>query len=153
MKWTLSLFCAFLFSLASISMGGDEEAQHDAVTLFRTASLFIQTQDEPLVAYQVEIEYDQDLVKIVGLEGGQGPFNGPPFYDPAGMAQGRIIVAAFITDDALAPRGSIYVARLHLRIQGDGAVELRPRVMTAAAPGGGRISATAEIVVEERSGS
>jgi hypothetical protein len=60
------------------------------------------------------------------------------------MENGRIIIAAFTLDDS--PRGETRVARLHLRIQGETMPDFTIRVITAAKPGGERISAKARIV-------
>ncbi len=106
---------------------------------FRTAEIFIDSGDEKLAAWQVEVRYDKQSVAIVGLEGGDAVFASPPYYDPRGMEGGRIVIASFTTDDAKAPAGKIRVTRLHLRISGS--PELAIRLITAAKPGGTKITA------------
>ena len=111
---------------------------------FTTVDLFLDSGENRLAAYQVEITYDRERVKVVGLEGGEArAFSDAPHYDPAGMTGGRIVIAAFTTDDQAAPKGSGRVARLHLRVSGSGDPGLRVRVVTAAKPGGKRIDAKA----------
>jgi hypothetical protein len=105
-----------------------------------------------LSAYQVEVRYDRRRVRIVGLEGaGKMAFKEPPFYDPKGMSGGRLVVGAFTTGDASAPKGRTAVARLHLHIKGKPPKALTVRVMTAARPGGGRIQARAHLQLMENS--
>ena len=99
--------------------------------------------DRGLAAYQVEITGDLARGRIVGLEGGVGPFAAAPFYDPAALEAGRIVIAAF-TAEAGAPSGKVRVARIHM--QESGPVEYAPRLAAAAAPGGARLGARIELV-------
>jgi hypothetical protein len=91
-------------------------------------------------------------VKLVGIEGGEGePFKAPPYYDPAAMGQGRVILAAFSTDAAAAlPRSRSRVARLHVMIDGLAANESPKYVTTleVAADGEGRSIKGATVATE-----
>src|SRR5262245_32375193 len=50
----------------------------------------------PLAAYQLEIVSTNKAVKIVGIEGGDSAaFRQPPYYDPAAMQGGRVVLGAF----------------------------------------------------------
>jgi hypothetical protein len=91
----------------------------------------------PLAAYQVEITTGG---QIVGVEGGEAPFDAPPYYDPAALAGGRIILAAFSTERSLPP-GRHRVAVLHVREVGEPRTDIR--LVAAADPNGRRVDAEA----------
>jgi len=113
---------------------------------FKPVDVWVQTGGERLAAYQVEVTYDARRVQVVGVEGGdKGPFNEAPYFDPKGKAGGRMIVAAFTSDDAKAPEGRLRIARLHLRVVGEGDPEIKIRLVTAARPGGERIALEVEL--------
>ena len=105
---------------------------------FRTVEISVDSKSNSLAAYQIDIKYDKENVKVVGLEGGSGGFNNPPFYDRAGLEGGRIIIAAFVDDDIHAKPGKNKVARLHLQTKGCTPFELKGKSMAAAKPGGKR---------------
>jgi hypothetical protein len=99
---------------------------------FLPVDILLDTGNKPLGAYQLEIRARN--ATFVGLEGGDpASFKNAPYYDPAalqagaaggggmggGAAEGRIIVAAFSTDDVQKlPTGASRVARLHLAVAG-----------------------------------
>ncbi len=145
-------FTIYLFTLTLVLAGtvsGEETAAKKSVR-FKTANLVINTDSKPLAAYQVELLYDKERVTIVGLEGGAvDGFDEPPFYDRMGMEGGRIILAAFISDDSKAPQGEICVSRIHLRVAGTQPIVLSARVITAAKPGGDPINISAEVLIVE----
>ncbi len=71
-----------------------------AEVTFRPVDVYVDSGETPLAAYQVEVHYDKSRIKIVGLEGGETrAFNPPPYYDPAGLEEGRIVIAAFVPED------------------------------------------------------
>lgn len=112
---------------------------------FQAMDIFIDSKTEALAAFQVDVRYEKDRVKIVSLEGGETEsYQEPPYFDPKGMEHGRIILAGFTLDDP--PKGETRVARLHLRIQGEMMPDLTIWVMTAARPGGERIAAKARLI-------
>src|SRR5205085_6970602 len=86
------------------------------------------------------INCDPSQAKIVGVE---GVGEKPPYYDPAALQGGRIILANFSTEPAL-PSGRVLVARVHF--QETGAPVYTPTLMAAAAPGGERLEPTIELV-------
>ena len=113
---------------------------------FLGMDLWVDSGDEALAAYQVEITYEPGSVRIVGLEGGQGSaYQNAPYYDQNGFESGRIIVAAFTTGTDV-PRGRTRVARIHVAVEGNVPPELTCRLMAAAKPGGLRISPKVELV-------
>jgi hypothetical protein len=97
---------------------------------------------QPLAAWQVELRAAGDA-KIVGVEGGEPEvYAKPPYYDPAALEGGRIVLGAFTT--GAAPQGRVRVARIH--VQEKGAPEWSSRLVAAAAPGGARFEAKLELV-------
>ncbi len=107
---------------------------------FVALDVYVDTGGKPLAAWQFELACP---AAIVGVEGGTVPFAEPPYYDPAALQGGRIVVAAF-TLDPNPPGGRIRIARLHMEERG--AVDYAPRLIAAGAPGGGRLEAKIEIV-------
>ena len=102
---------------------------------FETVDIFI-AGDTPLAAYQIEVIVDGQA-SVVGVEGGVAPFVEPPLYDPAALAGGRIIIAAYDVVGAL-PAGRHRVATLHMHIAG-GSVDYRIAIQAAAGVDGRRI--------------
>jgi len=128
----------------------------DGAVHFRTVDLVI-TSDAPLAAWQVDVRYDRARAKIVGLEGGEAgegeAWREPPHYDTRGMSRGRIVIAAFVDDDAKATTGRARVARLHIQVElpnggdAEAAIEsITVRLVAAAQVGGERIAPKIELV-------
>ena len=145
MRSYLTAIFLILLTFSWAWAGEVESGAEESHIRFQAMDVFIDTRAQALAAYQVEVRYEKDRVEIVGLEGGETEsYQEPPYFDPKGMEQGRIILAGFTLDDS--PKGETRVARLHLRIQGETMPDLTIRMMTAARPGGERISAQARIV-------
>ncbi len=131
---------------------------------FRPVDVYVDSGETLLAAYQIEVLYDNSRVKIVGLEGGEAKaFNEAPYYDPAGLEKGRIVIAAFVPEDVdleEAPAGRTRVARLHLQVEGPGGDEavygMTIRLAVAADAEGRRIRGRVQLVdgrkVEEEAG-
>ena len=109
---------------------------------FVAIDVMIDAGKSPLAAYQFELT-GGDAARIVGVEGGAGPFREAPYHDPAALQGGRIIIAAFTTDPH-PPSGRVHVARLHL--METGSPEYSAKLVVAAAPGGKPIEAKVELV-------
>jgi hypothetical protein len=114
---------------------------------FRTVDVFIDSDEYPLAAWQIEITSSDPGARIVGVEGGEAKhFAAAPYYDPAALQGGRIIIAAFTTEDG-PPVGRVRVARVHMTESG---TALEPaysaRLMAAARQGGDRIEASVELI-------
>lgn len=122
--------------LALLALAALGAAPQQAPPRFVALEVYIDTGDKALAAWQFELACD---AKIVGVEGEKEP----PYYDPAALQGGRIVLASFTTDPN-PPAGRVRVARLHMEERG--AVEYAPRLVVAGAPGGGRIDARIEIV-------
>ena len=117
--------------LAAVALAPKQE------TRFVAVDVYADTGGRPLVAWQIELECN---AKIVGVEGSGEK---PPYYDPAALQGGRIILASFTTEPR-PPAGRVLVARIHL--QETGKTDYAVKVMAAAAPGGERIEPKIDLV-------
>jgi hypothetical protein len=106
---------------------------------FVAVDIYANSDGKGLAAWQIELDCDPAKAKIVGVEGGEKP----PYYDPAALEGGRIILASF-TLEPKPPAGRVLVARVHL--QETARVEYSVKVMAAAAPGGERIEPKIDVV-------
>jgi hypothetical protein len=106
---------------------------------FVAVDIYANSDGKGLAAWQIELDCDPAKAKIVGVEGGEKP----PYYDPAALQGGRIILASFSTEPNL-PTGRVLVARVHL--QETGTTEYSVKIMAAAAPGGERIEPKIDLV-------
>jgi hypothetical protein len=105
----------------------------------------IDSGDQMLAAYQFELKSTAGQIKIVGVEGGRHPaFKEPPYYDPAALANDRIIIAAFNTGSNL-PTGSTRIATIHLQIIGSVEPEYELELVVAADADGKEIPAKINI--------
>ncbi|MBI3268406.1 MAG: hypothetical protein HYZ53_05240 [Planctomycetes bacterium] len=121
-----------------------------AAARFGAVNVFVDAGTQPLAAYQFELAAERGRVQIVGVEGGEhAAFHEAPYYDPRALQHGRILIAAFSTAAEL-PRGKTRVARVHLRIEGDARPELVVKLRVAATADGKEVTATAQVVEEER---
>ncbi|HNY78004.1 MAG: hypothetical protein RBS72_06850 [Sedimentisphaerales bacterium] len=116
---------------------------------FAPVHIYLDSGNAPLAAYQFELvcsvpvrasqegnppkaDHYEPAVKIVGVEGGQHPaFNNAPYYDPAALANNRIIIAAFSTGADL-PKGRTRIATIHLQIPSDTEPEYELKLAVAA---------------------
>lgn len=149
MRRTLAAW-ALACALAAASA---REAGPSGGVRFRALDVSIDTGAEALAAYQVEVSAGSEggdaaaepEAKIVGVEGGErGAYAPPPYYDPAALQGGRIILAAFTAEDD-PPRGRTRVARIHMAEPEGAEVRYAARVVVARAPGGARIEARVEL--------
>jgi len=106
---------------------------------FVAVDVYADSGGKGLAAWQIELDCDPAKAKIVGVEGGEKP----PYYDPAALQGGRIILASFSTESH-PPAGRVLVARVHL--QETGKTDYAVKVMAAAAPGGERIEPKIDLV-------
>ena len=121
---------AALFVVGLIALCPEQESR------FVVVEVYAETGAVPLAAWQVEIVSN---AKIVGVEGVQEP----PYYDPAALQGGRIILAQFTTEPA-PPAGRVLVARVHMMESGK--TDYAARLMAAASPGGERIAPRIDLV-------
>ena len=124
-------------------------AQDDVQSVrFDAIDVYVQTGDEPLAAYQLDLSAEKGDVTIVGIEGGESDvFTAPPYYDPAAIQNDRVIIAYFSTAaaDAL-PRGKVRIATIHVQIVGDIEPEYDAQITIAATVDGEPIDA--ELILE-----
>jgi hypothetical protein len=139
------LIISFVLIISSSTLAGTPEEECKNKVGFSTAEVYIDSSSDALAAYQIDIRYDKEKIKIVGLEGGADGFNKPPFYDQAGLESGHIIIAAFVNDDTQAKNGSSRVARLHLQTTGCPPFEIKTETMASAKPGGKSIPVKVKI--------
>ena len=113
---------------------------------FSALYIYLDSGGESLGAYQFELKTTAGSAKIVGVEGGEHTaFREAPYYDPAALAQDRIIIAAFNTGRNL-PTGRTRIATLHLQITGTAKPQYELIPMVAADAEGQGLSA--EITLE-----
>jgi hypothetical protein len=99
---------------------------------FAPLHIYLDSGARPLAAFQFELRATTGRVKIVGVEGGQHPaYQKPPYYDPAALANDRIIIAGFNTGGEL-PTGRTRIATVHLQIVGDVEPDYELRLTVAA---------------------
>jgi hypothetical protein len=99
---------------------------------FAPVHIYLDSGNKQLAAYQFELKAAAGQIKIVGVEGGQHQaFNQAPYYDPAALANDRIIIAAFDTGSEL-PKGRTRIATIHLQIIGDAEPDYDLKLIVAA---------------------
>jgi hypothetical protein len=99
---------------------------------FSPLHIYIDSGSQPLAAYQFELKAIAGQVKIVGVEGGEHEaFKEAPYYDPAALANNRIIIAAFNTGREL-PKSRTRITTIHLQIIGDIEPEYELKLIVAA---------------------
>ena len=112
---------------------------------FRPMTIELEIRGEPVAAYQVELRVVSGNATVVGVEGGAATgFTAPPYYDPAALSGGRIIIAAFNPQVSLPP-GRHKVAVVHLRESGP-TPTYEMSVITAGDRAGHRVEITATLL-------
>jgi hypothetical protein len=108
---------------------------------FAPLHIYLDSGKKSLAAYQFELRAAAGHIKIVGVEGGQHKaFEEAPYYDPAALANDRIIIAAFNTGSEL-PKGRTRIATIHLQIIGDAEPDYELKLTVAADAGANEILA------------
>lgn len=134
----LSTICMAAFTVGSLN--GQDDTDDPQVT-FKPIDIYIDSSADKLAAYQFELSASDGNLTIVGIEGGRhSAFANPPYYDPAALKGGRIIIAAFSTDSQL-PTGKTKVATVHLMITGDAPTDYNLNLMAAGNETGKKINA------------
>ncbi|MEZ6243445.1 MAG: hypothetical protein R3B57_10425 [Phycisphaerales bacterium] len=152
--WTLAILL-----LAALALGGsgpqptgfklsgyDLHAEAPPTEFF-ALDVYVDAGDDELAAWQVEYSGASMVgnVKLVGVEGGESPaFSPAPHYDPAALAGGRVIIAAYSTDADL-PRGETRVARLHLAAPQDAEITHTVNLIAAGNRAGDRLAARVRV--------
>ena len=108
---------------------------------FAPLHIYLDSGNQPLAAFQFELEATAGQIKIVGVEGGRhAAFKEAPYYDPAALTNDRIIIAAFNTGQDL-PTGRTRITTIHLQIIGDAEPEYELKLTIAADAEGREIPA------------
>ena len=114
-----------------------QQSEHDDPTAgpsvrFAPLHIYLDSGSRPLAAFQFELRAAAGQIEIVGVEGGRHKaFAEAPYYDPAALANDRIIIAAFNTGRDL-PKGRTRIATIHLQITGDAEPEYELDLAVAA---------------------
>ncbi len=108
---------------------------------FQAVHVSVDTGEEPLAAYQLDLRATTGNVRIVGIEGGEhAAFADPPYYDPTAIQGDRVIIGAFSTARAgTLPVGRTRIATIHVRVTGDRQPEYEAELSVAATANGGAI--------------
>ncbi len=108
---------------------------------FQAVHVSVDTGEEPLAAYQLDLRATTGNVRIVGIEGGEhAAFADPPYYDPTAIQGDRVIIGAFSTARAgTLPVGRTRIATIHVQITGDRQPEYEAELSVAATADGGAI--------------
>jgi hypothetical protein len=141
MKKLIAIILIAICPAVSILAHQSRQEETSTVPAVRFAPLhvYIDSHDENLAAFQFELKVIAGSVKIVGVEGGEHQaFKNPPYYDPAALANDRIIVAAFNTGQDL-PAGQTRITTIHLQIIGDIQPEYQLNLIVAANADGQKI--------------
>ena len=136
----LTSLCAIVPVLAR--QAGQDYPTSRAGVRFAPLHVYLDSGSNVLAAFQFELKATAGQVKIVGVEGGshEAFSKTPPYYDPAALANDRIIIAAFSTQPDL-PKGRTRIATLHLQILGDAQPQYELKLVVAADPDGKEIPA------------
>jgi hypothetical protein len=131
-------------SVSIVQLEGPNDVKADAVR-FEAIDVFVDSGNQPLAAYQVELTSKTPGVEIVGIEGGEpAAFAEPPNYDSRAMPNNRVIIAAFTTGENL-PAGRCRVARIHVQLRGPGVKEYETKLSVSATTDGKRVPAELSI--------
>ncbi len=108
---------------------------------FQAVHVSVDTGEEPLAAYQLDLRATTGNVRIVGIEGGEhAAFADPPYYDPTAIQGDRVIIGAFSTARAGSlPVGRTRIATIHVRVTGDRQPEYEAKLSVAATADGSAI--------------
>ena len=135
----LITICLVISVLAQQSQQEETSAQQSV--RFAPLDIYLDSGNEGLAAFQFELKTVTGQIKIVGVEGGEhAAFKQPPYYDPAALANDRIIIAAFNTSRDL-PTGRSRITTIHLQIIGDIQPEYELNLIVAANADGENIPA------------
>lgn len=139
-------FPLFLMTLFLICFAQSAFAQRGAVR-FGMVDVFVDSKEQPLAAYQLEVAVERGHARVVGIEGGEpGAFNQPPFYDPKAIQHDHVILAAFnASAQSALPKGRTRVASIHMEITGSESPEFVVKLTTAGNANGKKIKATATL--------
>ncbi len=126
--------------ITEVRIPGSDNVVNNSIR-FEAIDVFVDSGNQPLAAWQLELSCHTKDVEIVGIEGGEHPaFKEPPYYDPRAMNNNRVILGAFsMNSDEQLPTGRSRVARVHLQVTGPGERLWHTELTTAASSDGRKI--------------
>ncbi len=159
MKKIMAIILTSIFLIVPVLA---RQSEHDIQTAqpkvrFAPLHIYLDSGNQPLAAFQFELKTAAGKpapakagVEIVGVEGGQHKaFKEAPYYDPAALANDRIIIAAFNTGRDL-PKGRTRIATIHLQIIGHAEPDYELKLVVAADSDGKEIPAKINLERGER---
>lgn len=146
----MRILLAILVALVFWRGHAQQASTNNTAARFHAVDIYVDSENHPLAAYQIEFAVTNGSARIVGVEGGEHPaFAEPPFYDPQAMQHERVILAAFSTEAAdKLPAGKTRVATIHVQTSGAVKAEFTVKLHTAAGLDGKKFQA--EAALEER---
>jgi len=142
----LALRCVvLLLALLPVAAAQDAAEPLRPAAGFTYVDLWLEAGATTCAAWQIEFATEAGAVRLVGVEGGAGPWANAPYYDPAALRGGRVIVAGLSTADGL-PAGRVRVARLHLRVEAGELPQYVAKLQAASDSDGTRLDASVDIV-------
>ena len=142
MRKTVLIILAGVCGMAPV-LGRHSDAEYpteEPKVRFAPMQVYVDSGEQGLAAFQFELKAVRGQVQIVGIEGGEHKaFEEPGYYDPAAMANDRVIIGAFNTGKDV-PTGRTRVATIHLQITGEVRPEYELKLAVAADPQGEEIA-------------
>jgi hypothetical protein len=141
-------FALFLVAIAAATV-----VFADDVT-FTALDVYVES-EQPLAAWQFELQDRNGVMQVVGVENGESrAFDRAPYYDREAVNLGRadrIIVADYtLADEDELPTGRVRVATLHLMLTGTQTPVYQVSLIAAARPDGRRLDATISVETTAR---
>ena len=125
----------------------------DGPVRFAPLDVYVDAGDDRLGAWQVEVTPKPEFagrVTIVGIGGGDVPFDNAPYYDQKALIDGeRVIIGDFSTDQNALHAGKSRVAQVQLRITSDRDPDFDVTLHTAARHDGEAINAIVEAILRD----
>lgn len=114
-------------------------AKQQAELRFVAIDLVVDSGEQPLAAWQIDLTDRLGIAKLTGVEGGEFiGFQAAPAYDPRALQGAHVKLAAFhLLPDG--PRGATRVASLHFVVEGPGDPDFQVTLTAAASPDGTNI--------------
>ena len=118
---------------------------------FAVFDVFLDTNGEPLAAYQLKVSDKNAAVKIISVEGGEhASFAAAPKFDPKAIQRDVIKLAAISLDSIeKLPTSRVRIASLHVEIGPGLSPDWAATVERAGRSGGEKIDATISISKRE----
>ncbi len=133
MKKIMAIILTSIFLIVPVlARQSEQDLTAQPKVRFAPLHIYLDSGNQPLAAFQFELKAAAGQIKIVGVEGGQHKaFKEAPYYDPAALANDRIIIAAFNTGRDL-PKGRTRIATIHLQIIGEAEPDYELKLTVAA---------------------